>query len=209
MFDGATVLMDGFGWLGGMSHYLMLALRDQGAEDLTMVSNTAGIARVSALGTPPSPGLQVIDHSILVEAGQIKKVIASFPVSSSPSRPSTFEEAFRRGEVEVEVVPQGTLAERLRAGGYGVAAFYTPTGAGTMVAQGKEARVFDGKGYVLERAIRGDFALIRAYKADTLGNLVYRGTSRNFNAVMATAADVVIAEVDEIVEAGSWTPPPS
>ena len=206
VFDGATVLMDGFGGLGGMAHYLMLALRDQGAGDLTMVSNTAGIARVSAFGTPPSPGLQAIDHSILVEAGQIKKAIASFPVSPSPSRPSTFEEAFRRGEVEVEVVPQGTLAERLRAGGCGVAAFYTPTGAGTIAAQGKEVRVFNGKEYVLETAIRGNFALIRAYKADTLGNLVYRGTSRNFNAVMATAADVAIAEVDEVVEAGELDP---
>ena len=206
VFDGAGVLLDGFGGPGGMAHCLMLALRDQGAKELTIVSNTAGIARVSAFGTPPSPDLQAIDHSVLVETGQVKKAIASFPVSPSPSRPSAFEEAYRRGEVELEIVPQGTLAERLRAGGYGVAAFYTPTGAGTVAAQGKEVRVINGREYILERAIKGDFALIRAHKADTLGNLVYRGTSRNFNAVMAKAADVTIAEVDEIVEPGQLDP---
>ena len=206
VFDGAVVLMDGFGGLGGMAHYLMLALRDLGARDLTVVGNTVGIARVSAFGEPPSPDLQAIDHSILVEAGQIKRAIASFPVSPSPSRPSAFEQAYKRGEVELELVPQGTLAERLRAGGYGVAAFYTPTGAGTVVAQGKEVREINGREHVLERAVRGDFAFIRAHKADTLGNLVYRGTSRNFNSAMATAADITIAEVDEIVEPGELDP---
>ena len=204
--DGATILMDGFGGIGGMAHYLMLALRDQGARELTVVGNTVGIARVSTFGQPPSPGLQAIDHSILVERGQIKHAIASFPVSPSPSRPSAFEEAYRRGEVTLEVVPQGTLAERLRAGGAGVPAFFTPTGAGTVVAEGKETRIIDGREYVMERAIRGDFAFIRAHKADTAGNLVYRGSSRNFNAAMATAADVTIAEVDEIVEAGALDP---
>ena len=206
IFDGAVVLMDGFGGLGGMAHCLMLALRDLGARDLTVVGNTVGIARVSTFGQPPSPDLQAIDPSILVETGQVKKAIASFPVSPSPSRPSAFEEAYRRGDVDLELVPQGTLAERLRAGGCGVAAFYTPTGAGTVVAQGKESREFKGREHVLERAIRGDFALIRAHKADTLGNLVYRGTSRNFNAAMATAANVTIAEVDEIVEPGALDP---
>ena len=206
VFDGAVILMDGFGGLGGMAHYLMLALRDQGAKGLTVVGNTVGIARVSAFGAPPSPDLQAIDHSILVETGQIRKAIASFPVSPSPSRPSAFEGAYRRGEVEMELVPQGTLAERLRAGGYGVAAFYTPTGVGTVVAEGKEVREFIGREYLLERAIRGDFAFVRAHKADTLGNLVYRGTSRNFNVVMATAADITIAEVDEIVEPGELDP---
>ncbi len=204
--DGATILMDGFGGIGGMAHYLMLALRDQGAKGLTVVGNTVGIARVSAFGQPPEPGLQAVDHAILVERGQISHAIASFPVSPSPSRPSAFEEAFARGEVTLELAPQGTLAERLRAGGAGVPAFFTPTGAGTVVAEGKETRIIDGREQVLERAIRGDFAFIRAYKADTAGNLVYRGTSRNFNAAMATAAEVTIAEVDEIVEAGLLDP---
>ncbi len=204
--DGAVMLMDGFGGLGGMPHYLMLALRDQGAKGLTVVSNTVGIARVSGFGTPPSPDLQAVDHSILVERGQIRKAIATFPVSPSPSRPSAFERAYRRGEVELEVVSQGTLAERLRAGGSGVAAFYTPTGVGTVVAEGKEVREFNGRQHLLEEAIRGDFAFVRAHKADTLGNLVYRGTSRNFNLVMAAAAAVTIAEVDEIVEPGVLDP---
>ena len=206
IFDGAVILMDGFGGIGGMAHYLMLALRDQGARELTVVGNTVGIARVSAFGAPPSPGLQAIDHSILVERGQIKHAIASFPVSPSPSRPSAFEEAYRRGEVTLELAPQGTLAERLRAGGAGIPAFFTPTGAGTVVAEGKETRIIDGRECVMERAIRGDFAFIRAHKADTAGNLVYRGTSRNFNAAMATAAEITIAEVDEIVEAGTLDP---
>ena len=206
VFDGAVVLMDGFGGLGGMAHSLMLALRDHGAKELTIVSNTAGIARVSAFGAPPSPNLQAIDHSVLVENGQIKKAIASFPVSPSPSRTSAFEEAYNRGEVELEIVPQGTLAERLRAGGSGVAAIYTPTGVGTMAANGKEIRVINGLEYILERAIKGDFAFIRADKADTLGNLIYKGTSRNFNAVMARAADVTIVEVDDIVEPGELHP---
>ena len=204
--DGATILMDGFGGIGGMAHGLMLALREQGARGLTVVGNTVGIARVSTFGQPPEPGLQAIDHAILVERGQIRHAIASFPVSPSPSRPSAFEEAYGRGEVTLEVVPQGTLAERLRAGGAGVPAFFTPTGAGTVVAAGKETRVVGGREDVLERAIRGDFGFIRAHKADTAGNLVYRGSSRNFNAAMATAAEVTIAEVDEIVEAGSFHP---
>lgn len=204
--DGATILMDGFGGIGGMAHYLMLALRDQRTRDLTVVGNTVGIARVSTFGQPPSPGLQAVDHAILVERGQIKHAIASFPVSPSPSRPSAFEVAYQRGEVTLEVVPQGTLAERLRAGGAGVPAFFTPTGAGTVVAAGKQTRKIDGREYVLEQAIRGDYAFIRAHKADTAGNLVYRGTSRNFNAAMATAAQITIAEVNEIVEAGELDP---
>ena len=204
IFDGAVVLMDGFAGAGGMSQYLMTALRDHGAKDLTMVSNTAGVARVSRFGTPR--GVVTIDHSMLVDNGQIRKAIASFPVSPSPSRPNSFELVYRRGEAELELVPQGTLAERLRAGANGIVAFYTPTGAGTQVAEGKETRSFGGREHVLEYSLRGDFALIRAHKADTMGNLVYRGTSRNFNAVMAPAAAITIVEVDEIVEVGELDP---
>jgi len=155
-------------------------------------------------GSPP--GLLPIDHSILVESHQVKKAIASYPVSPRASQPSAFELAFQRGEVELEVVPQGTLAERLRAGGAGVAAFYTPTAVGTLLAEGKELRVIDGKEYVLETGIKADFCLIRAHKADTLGNLIYKGTSRNFNASMAPAATVTVVEVDEIVEPGGLKP---
>ena len=202
--DGATVFIDGFGGPGGMAHYLLVSLRDRGSRNLTIVSNTAGIARVVSFGTPP--GRTAIDHSVLVENGQVAKAIASFPVSPSPTRPSEFELAYRRGEVDLELVPQGTLAERLRAGGAGIEAFYTPTGAGTLIAEGKESRVIDGREYILEHALRADFALIRAHKADTRGNLVYRGTSRNFNAVMAPAARVTVVEVDEIVQPGELDP---
>ena len=202
--DGATVFIDGFGGPGGMAHYLLVSLRDRGSRNLTIVSNTAGIARVVSFGTPP--GHTAIDHSVLVENGQVAKAIASFPVSPSPTRPSEFELAYRRGEVDLELVPQGTLAERLRAGGAGIEAFYTPTGAGTLIAEGKESRVIDGREYILEHALRADFALIRAHKADTRGNLVYRGTSRNFNAVMAPAARVTVVEVDEIVQPGELDP---
>ena len=202
--DGALVNLDGFAGPGGMAHYLMVALRDHGAKNLTIISNTAGIARVVDFGSPP--GRVPIDHSILVENHQVKKAIASYPVSPRASRPSAFELAFQRGEVELELVPQGTLAERLRAGGAGVAAFYTPTGVGTLLAEGKELRVIDGKEYLLETGLKADFCLIRAHKADLLGNLIYKGTSRNFNASMAPAATVTVVEVDEIVEPGSLNP---
>ena len=202
--DGATVFIDGFGGPGGMAHHLLISLRDQGSRGLTIVSNTAGIARVVSFGTPP--GRTAIDHSVLIENGQVAKAIASFPVSPSVSRPSEFELAYRRGEVDLELVPQGTLAERLRAGGAGIQAFYTPTGAGTLIAEGKESRVIDGREHILEYGLRADFAIIRAHKADTNGNLVYRGTSRNFNAVMAPAARITVAEVDEIVQPGELDP---
>jgi 3-oxoacid CoA-transferase A subunit len=201
---GATVNVDGFAGPGGMAHYLLLALRDHGAKDLTIISNTAGIARIVNFGTPP--GRLAIDHSILVDNNQVKKVIASYPVSPRASVPNSFELAYQRGEVELEVVPQGTLAERLRAGGAGVAAFYTPTAVGTLLAEGKETRTINGKEYVLETGLVADYCLIRAHKADTLGNLVYKGTSRNFNAVMAPAARVTVVEVDEIVEPGGLGP---
>ncbi|MCI0859328.1 MAG: 3-oxoacid CoA-transferase subunit A [Chloroflexi bacterium] len=202
--DGATVMIDGFAGPGGMPQYLMVSLRDHGAKDLTMISNTAGVARVMGFGTPE--GRLAIDHSILVDSHQIRKAIASYPVSPSAVRPSAFELALQRGEVDLEVVPQGTLAERIRAGGAGVAAFFTPTGVGTLLTEGKETQVIGGKEYVLEQALRADFCLIRGHKADTLGNVVYKGTSRNFNAVMAPAAATTVIEVDEIVEAGELDP---
>ncbi len=202
--NGAVVMIDGFAGPGGTPHYLLTALRDHGARELTIISNTAGIARVVNFGTPP--GKQAIDHTILIDNRQVRKAVASYPVSPSASRPTAFEMAYRRGEVELELVPQGTLAERLRAGGAGVEAFYTPTGAGTLIADGKETRVIDGRSYVLEQALRADFCIIRGHRADTLGNVVYKGTSRNFNSVMAPAARVTIVEVDEVVEPGVLGP---
>jgi len=198
--DGAMLMIDGFAGPGGTAQNLIRALRDHGARDLTIISNTAGLASVMGFGT--LPGDRPIDIGILVDNEQVNKVIASFPVSPSPSRPTSFERAYLEGKVELEVVPQGTLAERIRAGGAGIPAFYTPTGVGTQIAEGKEIREFDGREYAMERSLKADFALLRANVADTLGNTTYRGTSQNFNGVMATAAKVTIIEVDEIVEPG-------
>ena len=199
--DGATLMIDGFAGPGGTPQNLIRALRDHGARDLTIVSNTAGLASVIGFGT--IPGTRPIDIGILIDNEQVGKVIASYPVSPSPSRPTSFERAYREGKVDLEVVPQGTLAERIRAGGAGIPAFYTPTSVGTLLAEGKETREFDGREHVMELGISADFALLRANVADTLGNVVYRGTSRNFNAVMATAARITVMEVDEIVEPGA------
>jgi len=202
--DGAWIMIDGFAGPGGTPQNLIRALRDRGARDLTIISNTAGLASVIGFGT--LPGDRPTDIGVLVDSEQIKKVIASFPVSPSPSRPTSFERAYRKGKVELDVVPQGTLAERIRAGGAGIPAFYTPTGVGTSMAEGKETRIFEGREYLLERALTADFALLRAHRADTLGNVAYRGTSQNFNGVMATAARTTVVEVDEIVEPGEMEP---
>ena len=199
--DGAMLMIDGFAGPGGTPQNLIRALRDHGARDLTIVSNTAGLASVIGFGT--IPGTRPIDIGVLIDNEQVKKVIASYPVSPSPSRPTSFERAYREGKVDLEVVPQGTLAERIRAGGAGIPAFYTPTSVGTLLAEGKETREFDGREFVMEMGLTADFALLRAHVADTLGNVTYRGTSRNFNAVMATAARVTVLEVDELVEPGA------
>lgn len=199
--DGATIMMDGFGGPGGMPQQLILALNKHGAGKLTIISNTAGLPGFGTIG-----GALAITHNLLIENGQVRKIIASFPVSPSPSRPNAFEQLYRERNIELELVPQGTLAERIRSGGAGIPAFYTPTGVGTLVAQGKESRFIEGREYILESALTADYAFIRAHKADTLGNLVFAGTSRNFNAVMAMAAHVTIAEVDEIVEIGGIDP---
>lgn len=196
--DGATLMIDGFAGPGGTPQNLIRALRRQGAKELTIISNTAGLASIMGFGT--IPGDRPVDIGILVDNQQIKKVIASFPSSPSPSRPTSFEQAYKQGKVELELVPQGTLAERIRAGGAGIPAFYTPTGVDTEMANGKESRVFGGRQYLMEHALKADFALLRAHMADTLGNVIYRGTSQNFNGVMATAARITIVEVDEIVD---------
>jgi 3-oxoacid CoA-transferase subunit A len=184
--DGATILMGGFG-LCGIPENLIAAVRRKGAKDLTIVSNNAGI-----------DGFGI---GILLQNRQVKKMVSTYVGENK-----LFEQLVLSGELEVELNPQGTLAERLRAGGAGIPAFYTPTGYGTMVAEGKETRVFEGRHYVLERAIRGNFAFIKAWKGDRWGNLIYRKTARNFNPMMATAADYVIAEVEEIVELGQLPP---
>ncbi|MBI2957909.1 MAG: CoA transferase subunit A [Chloroflexi bacterium] len=195
--NGAVVMIGNFAGPGGTPYYLIHALARQGARDLTIVANTAGGVGLT---------LDYDDHRLLFQNRQVRKVIASFPFSTSASRPSIAEKQILANEVELEIVPQGTLSERIRAGGAGIAAFYTPTGAGTVIESGKERRVFDGRPHLLELALKADFALIRAYKADTFGNLVYRGTARQFNPVMAAAAAVTIAEVDHIVDPGELDP---
>lgn len=195
--DGAVIMMGNFAGPGGFPLNLCRAIHNKGIKNLTIIANTAG-------GTGLT--LEFDDHKILFEARQVKKVIATFPFSTSPSRPTACEKQILAGEVELEIVPQGTLVERIRAAGYGIGAFYTPTGVGTVVEKGKEKRIIDGKEMLLEYALKADYAFVRAYKADKSGNLIYRGTARQFNPVMATAARVTIAEVDEIVEIGELNP---
>ncbi|NNN04985.1 MAG: CoA transferase subunit A [Elusimicrobia bacterium] len=184
--DGATILVGGFG-VCGVPENLLAALRAQGAKNLTLVSNNAGLDEFG-IGT-------------LLKNGQVKKMIMSYGGECK-----AFEEMALDGRLQVEWNPQGTLAERIRAGGAGVAGFYTPTGYGTPVAEGKETRQFDGRWHVFERGLRADFAFIKAWKGDVLGNLEYRKTARNFNQVMATAAETVIAEVEQLVEVGGLHP---
>ncbi|MEU3855153.1 3-oxoacid CoA-transferase subunit A [Streptomyces sp. NPDC029554] len=186
--DGSTVLIGGFG-MAGMPVDLIDALIRQGAKDLVIVSNNAGNGE---------SGL-----AALLAAGRVRKVICSFPRQADSY---IFDDLYRSGRVELEVVPQGNLAERMRAAGAGIGAFFCPTGVGTLLAEGKETREIDGRTYVLEYPIKGDFALIAARKADRMGNLVYRKTARNFGPVMATAATTVVAQVREIVEAGQIDP---
>jgi 3-oxoacid CoA-transferase subunit A len=184
--DGATILLGGFG-LCGIPENLIAALRRKGTKNLTLASNNAGVDDFGI--------------GLLLQSKQVKKMIASYVGENK-----TFEQLALKKEIEVELNPQGTLAERIRCGGAGIPAFYTPTGYGTLAAEGKEVREFNGRPHVLVPALRGNFVFIKAWKGDRWGNLVYRKTARNYNAVMATAADYTIAEVEEIVELGQLNP---
>jgi 3-oxoacid CoA-transferase subunit A len=195
--NGSVIFIGNFAGPGGTPFYLIEALRDQGAKNLTLVANTAG-----GIGLT----LDYDDHRILFNNHQVKKVIASFPFSGSPKRPTVAEKQILAGECELELVPQGTLSERIRAGGAGIPAFYTPTGAGTVIEEGKEKRYFNGKACIMEYGLKADYALVRAYKADEMGNLIFRGTAQQFNPIMAMGAACTIAEVDEIVKPGEIDP---
>ena len=184
--DGATLLVGGFG-LSGNPENLITALHQRGTKDITLVSNNAGT-----------------DHcglGVLLQARQVKTMVGSYVGENKE-----FERQFLAGELEVELCPQGTLAERMRAAGAGIPAFFTPTGVGTLRAEGKETREFDGRTYLLEEALHGDFAFVKAWKGDTHGNLIFRKTARNFNPLVAKAATVTIAEVEELVPAGALDP---
>ncbi len=186
MPDGATLVVGGFG-LCGIPENLIAALVRRGVKDLTIVSNNCGV---------DDWGL-----GLLLRTRQIRKMVSSYVGENAE-----FERQFLSGELEVELVPQGTLAERMRAGGAGIPGFYTPAGAGTLVAEGKETRAFDGRDYLLERGIVGDFSMVAAWKGDRLGNLVYRKSARNFNPMAITAGKIGVAEVEELVEVGALDP---
>jgi 3-oxoadipate CoA-transferase alpha subunit len=185
--DGAVVMVGGFGAVG-QPDFLVDGLAEQGARDLTVIANNAGWSRTT--GIPR-----------LMDLGRVRKIICSFP-KNSPA----FDDLFRAGKIELEIVPQGTLAERIRAAGAGVPAFFTRTGVGTLMAQGKEVRAFNGKEYLLEHALHADVALIEAWRGDRWGNLAYRGSGRNFNPIMATAATLTVAQVHEKVGLGAIEP---
>jgi len=184
--DGASILMGGFG-LCGIPENLIAALHAQGTRNLTVISNNAGVDDFGI--------------GILLQSRQVRKMISTYVGENKE-----FERQYLSGELEVELVPQGTFSERIRAGGAGVGGFFTPTAYGTIVAEGKETRLIDGKHYVLETPIRADFAFVHAWQGDRVGNLVYRRTARNFNPVMATAARITIAEVEHLVEPGAINP---
>ena len=186
--DGSTVLIGGFGSVG-QPNALIDGLIEQGAKDLTVVANNPGVGRV---------GL-----ARLLDLGRVRKIIYSFPRSSDPI---VFETLYREGRIELEIVPQGTMAERMRAAGAGIPAFYTPTGVGTKLAEGKEIREFNGRPYVMETAIQGDVALIEAWEADRWGNLTYRASGRNFNPIMAMAGKLTIVQTQHVVELGQLDP---
>jgi len=186
VFDGATLVVGGFG-LCGIPENLIAALVRRGVKDLTAVSNNCGV---------DDWGL-----GLLLKSRQIRRMVSSYVGENAE-----FERQFLSGELEVELVPQGTLAERMRAGGAGIPAFYTPAGVGTLVAEGKESRAFDGREYLLEKSVVGDFSLVAAWKGDRLGNLVYRKAARNFNPMAVTAGRIAIAEVEELAEVGDLDP---
>lgn len=186
--DGSVVLIGGFGSIG-QPNALIDGLIEQGAKDLTVVSNNSGVGHL---------GL-----AKLLETGRVRKIVCSFPRTADPV---VFEKLWREGRIELEVVPQGTMAERMRAAGAGIPAFYTPTAVGTKLAEGKEEREIRGRKYILEEALRGDVALVEAWQADRWGNLTYISSARNFNPVMATAAALTIAQTQHIVELGALDP---
>ena len=203
ILNGATIMIGGFGSFGGLPINLIVALAKQGAKDLIIIANQGGMGFELSKRIKPD-GYQ--DIGILYAKGQVKKFIGSVPALGGMPPTSPLERLFNEGKVEVEMVPQGTLAERIRAGAGGLGGFYTPTGVGTLVELGKEKKVINGKEYLLELPLTADFALIKAHKADTLGNLVYRGTARCFNPIMAMAAKITIVEVDKLVQPGELDP---
>jgi 3-oxoacid CoA-transferase A subunit len=194
MQDGASVMIGGFAGIG-VPFELLRAMTKRGLRRLTIIGNGTS-THVRDAEFPENA----------VHASMVEKAIVSFPVTASPRPGNPFDEGYEKGTIKLELVPQGTLAERIRAGGAGIPAFYTPTGVGTPFAEGKEVREFGGRQYVLEQALTADFALVRALRADKMGNLIYRNAGRNFNPIMATAGRVTVVQVEEVVEVGELDP---
>lgn len=192
--DGASILVAGFG--PGTPYNLLGALYEQGAKELTIISNGGGAAGIDG----------IVTTGTLAGARRIRRVIMAFTAATHPSQQTALERLHEAGEIDAEITPQGTLAERIRAGGAGIPAFYTPAGAGTEIAEGKEQRVFNGRTYLLEEAITADYAFVRAWRADTFGNLVFRRAQRNFNPIMATAARCTIVEAESVEAVGALDP---
>ena len=195
VFDGAVIMFGGFAEVGVPTH-LIEALARKGTKNITTIANECGVSFQK----------KAVHLGLLVGNHQVKKMYASYPVAASAQQQSAFEQQYRAGKIEFELVPQGTLAERIRAGGAGIPAFLTPTGVGTVVEKGKQKMTLDGREYLLEHALKADSAFVRAYKADPAGNLIYRRSARNYNPIMASAARMTIAEVDEIVLTGELDP---
>ena len=204
--NNSSIMIGGFGVQGGQPTNLMIALRDMNLLDLTLIGNVAGISMITGYGWKKSDRKKIIDQSIFFEKKQVKKIICSFPIPAQRNPISEIEKAWINKEIEVDIIPQGTLAEKIRAAGAGIPAFFTKTGVGTIIEREKETKIIDGEKFILEYSLSAEVALVRAHVADELGNLVYKGASRAFNPIMATAAKLTIVEADRIVSSKELDP---
>ena len=204
--NNMSIMIGGFGVQGGQPTNLMIALREKNIKNLTLIGNVAGISMITGYGWKDSDKDKIIDQSIFFKNKQVKKIICSFPIPAQRVPVSEIEKSWKNKESEVEIIPQGTLAEKIRAGGAGIPAFYTKTGIGTIVENEKESKIIGKEKYLLEYALNADVALVKAHIADEFGNLIYKGTSRAFNPIMATAAKLTIVEVDKVISSKRMDP---
>ena len=204
--NNMSIMIGGFGVQGGQPTNLMIALRDKNIKNLTLIGNVAGISMITGYGWKDSDKDKIIDQSIFFKNKQVKKIICSFPIPAQRVPVSEIEKSWKNKESEVEIIPQGTLAEKIRAGGAGIPAFYTKTGIGTIVENEKESKIIGKEKYLLEYALNADVALVKPHIADEFGNLIYKGTSRAFNPIMATAAKLTIVEVDKVISSKRMDP---
>ena len=204
--SNSSIMIGGFGVQGGQPTNLMIALKNMNLSDLTLIGNVAGISMITGYGWKKKDRKKIIDQSIFFEKKQVKKIICSFPIPAQRNPISEIEKAWINKEIEVDIIPQGTLAEKIRASGAGIPAFFTKTGVGTIIEREKETKIINGEKFILEYSLSAEVALVRAHVADELGNLVYKGASRAFNPIMATAAKLTIVEADRIVSSKELDP---